>query len=104
MLKEKIDAKKQYTDWMGNFIEEGTTIVIIRIYSYFSDKFNWENRGEYKIIKVGDDLMYNIHLGEFTITVDLSFIDFGYPPIHIVCIKGISDDKDKYMQLNNINE
>lgn len=110
---------KSLTDWMGNLIEENHIIVIIRTYPFFKgevksinfttgeqktvayipDNFQWEIIGEYKVIKVNNTLMYDIDLGNSgIIRSNISMIDFVKQPKDIICIKGVSDNKDKYIQ------
>lgn len=120
MLKVKPYIPKPLTDWMGNLVKDGDTVVIFRTRSFIqgdimmgflnSDKpmvkigyipnnFLWENIGEYKMKKVGHVLMYDIAFGDgCTLTSSASMIDFGKQPTDVICIKGVSDDKDKYIQ------
>jgi uncharacterized Zn ribbon protein len=119
MLKVKPYIPKPLTDWMGNLVKDGDTVIIIRtrpffrgevksinfqtgeekLVAYIPDNFQWENIGEYKMKKVGHVLMYDIFFGNgCTLTTSASMIDFGKQPTDVICIKGVSDDKDKYIQ------
>ena len=118
MLKAKPYIPKPLTDWMGNLVKDGDTVIVIRTrpffrgeiklinfqtgeekqVAYIPDNFQWENIGEYKIKRVGHALMYDTNICDCTFTRSISFIDFGKQSTDVICIKGISDDKDKYIQ------
>lgn len=120
MLKVKPYIPKPLTDWMGNLVEDGQTVIVIRtrpffrgevksinfqtgeekLVAYIPDNFQWENIGEYKIKKVGHVLMYDANVGDCTFTMNISMIDFGKQSTDVICIKGISDNKDKYIRFN----
>lgn len=119
MLKVKPYIPKPLTDWMGNLVKDGDKVIVIRtrpffrgevksinfktgeekLVTYIPDNFQWENIGEYKMKKVGHVLMYDISFGDgCTLTTSASMIDFAKQQTDVICIKGVSDDKDKYIQ------
>jgi len=119
-LKVNPYIPKPLTDWMGNLVKDGDTLIVFRTRSFFQgdisvfwfnsnkppeiishipNNFLWENIGEYKIKKVGETILYDVKFADgFTLTMNASMINFGKQPTDVVCIKGVSDDKDKYIQ------
>jgi hypothetical protein len=46
--------------------------------------------------------MYDTKLKYITVTSNASMIDFWKQETDVICIKGVSDDKDKYLQFKNV--
>ncbi len=111
---------KPLKDWMGNLVKDGDTIIIRRTRSlfrgdikmgflnsdepmvtigYIPNNFLWKNIGEYQIKNVDGCLRYDIPLMDGkTFRENASMIDFGKQSTDVICIKGVSDDKNKYIQ------
>ena len=106
-------------DWMGNTIKAGHIVCVFRTRSfirgpimggfmnsdtpmeqigYIPDKFLWELVREYVISYRNGKLRLTAEIGDVTMEMEADMAFFGNQPTDVVCIKGLSDDKDKYIQ------
>lgn len=111
---------KKLMDWMGNLVKEGDTVIVVRTRSFICgdifmhefnsgkepvkigripDNFIWDILNEAEIILFDGRLMYESKYGETTWVMDAIMLSYGQPT-DIICIKGVSDDKEKFIQFS----
>jgi hypothetical protein len=110
MIKREV-----FTDWMGNTIADGDTIVLVRTkplfekitYGYsFKGKFTklgqikntskhiWKVQGEFKVWEVNNHLYYTLEDGDYKVHILVSSLLWMNDAV--VCIKGLSDNRQEY--------
>lgn len=109
---------KPLADWMGNLVKDGDTVIVYRTRSmfqgdifqcymgskepakkvgYIPNNFLWEEKSKYKIREQGNSLYAEIDIDGETWITDAFLIEFGKSSSDVICIEGVSDDKDKYI-------
>ena len=105
-------------DWMGNIVKAGDVIIIFRtrhfitgdVMTYYlnsnkkpeiafhiPDDFIWEKLSEHTILNLHGKLMFKEDIGGVTLISGILNLTMRQNS-DILCIKGKSDDKGKYIQ------
>ena len=118
---------KDVTDWKGNIIKEGDTVIIVSTISKIlmstgmvmidmskegkgsrilgnlpkantKQSLRWIKLGEMSIVKLFDKLFFNFKIKDRIYNIDMTTFNFTKNDGDILCIKGVSDDRDIYYE------
>ncbi len=110
------------TDWKGNEIEPGQTVLLVSIKSQFAgsemkwgimmpdktmhyitpvimpEENKWEVRYEYQITEPGFRSAFSLEENKGEIPINIIDVWIRPQPHQIVCIKGISDSQEEFFR------